>query len=209
MKEAHNYPIHLIVAVDEAGGFAKQGKIPWNIPEDMKHFQETTKGGACIMGRGSYDDMVQMKRDRTTEIPGVEVVVADDEKPILPGRQSFVVTSDVEKLTPGATTCSSITDAMTKLPNDFDGDVFVLGGKRLFIEALGRQAIVHMTIIKGDTFGCTQFFPFEALNRSYKIVDGRETDACYYVTYHPTAVTQRDQRNETNGNQKRYATRVR
>ena len=66
-----------------------------------------------------------------------------------------------------------------------------------------------MTIIKGDTFGCSQFFPFEELNRSYTIVDGKETDLCYYVTYHHNAIVNRDQRNETDGNQKGHAAGVR
>ena len=36
----------VIVAVDDEMGIAANGKIPWKIPEDLKHFQNTTT--ACL-----------------------------------------------------------------------------------------------------------------------------------------------------------------
>ena len=38
--------MEMIVALDERGGIAKDGQIPWlgQFPEDMKFFKETTMG---------------------------------------------------------------------------------------------------------------------------------------------------------------------
>ena len=95
-------PLSIIVAVDESGGFGKGGKIPWNIPEDMKHFQEVTKGGVCIMGRKTYEDMLAMttirKEKEAAKETGSPPTTSELQRTIteiLPGRTSFVVTRDV------------------------------------------------------------------------------------------------------------------
>ena len=43
------------------GGFGKDGKIPWSIPEDLDHFKEITTGHICVMGRRTYTDMLAMR----------------------------------------------------------------------------------------------------------------------------------------------------
>lgn len=172
MIDAANQPINIIVAVDLDGGFAKNGKIPWNIPEDFKHFKQVTDGGVCIMGRGTYIDMVNMMETRG-------VVIGED---ILPGRQSFVVTTNKDLVLSGVTTVGSINDAITALPNNNERAIFLLGGRRLFIEGLARhRCSVHMTIIK-STFECDQQFPIAALDK-YTIINGYETPLCYFVNY--------------------------
>ena len=48
---------HLIVAVDDKYGIGKNGKIPWDINEDLKHFSKLTKGNgnnAVIMGKNTW-----------------------------------------------------------------------------------------------------------------------------------------------------------
>ena len=47
----------IIVAYDEDRAIAKDGKIPWHIPEDLKHFKETTLNRAIIMGRKTWDSL--------------------------------------------------------------------------------------------------------------------------------------------------------
>jgi dihydrofolate reductase len=50
--------ISIIVAYDEERAIGKDGDIPWRIPEDMKHFKETTEGGGVvIMGRKTWDSL--------------------------------------------------------------------------------------------------------------------------------------------------------
>ena len=47
----------LILAMDTQGGIAKDGKIPWKVPEDMKMFKRLTMGCTVIMGRKTYDSI--------------------------------------------------------------------------------------------------------------------------------------------------------
>lgn len=45
-----------ILAVDEAMGIGKDGKIPWNFKEDMKFFKFLTIGSVVVMGRKTFED---------------------------------------------------------------------------------------------------------------------------------------------------------
>lgn len=169
-------PMSIIVAVDEAGGFGKDGKIPWHVPEDFKHFQEVTKGNVCIMGRRTYEDMLEMRQSRDAKKPNAGVI-----NEILPGRESFVVTRNSDFNAPGATVVNSIRDAIHSLDEADTREVFILGGYRMFVEALTWVNVIHMTIIKG-VFDCDRFFPIQSL-KAFDIVGGEETDKLRFVTY--------------------------
>lgn len=54
--------ITIIVAYDEDRAIGKNGKIPWHLPEDFKHFKKMTTGNPCIMGRKSWDSLPEMYR---------------------------------------------------------------------------------------------------------------------------------------------------
>ena len=41
--------ITAIFAMTSERLIGKDGKLPWNIPEDMKHFQDLTTGKAVVM----------------------------------------------------------------------------------------------------------------------------------------------------------------
>lgn len=171
-------PLSIIVAVDKDGGFGKKGKIPWFFPEDLKHFQTTTKGGVCIMGRRTYTDMVEMIQSKR----------ADDDKeivgPILKGRESYVVTSNKDFDCPGATAVSGIHQAIQCLTKEDNREVFVIGGERMYLEALAFTQTIYMTVVKEKSYGCDKFFPIRVLNKkSFNIVEGSETDELRFITY--------------------------
>lgn len=45
----------LILVMDNDCAIGRNGGLLCRLPEDMKHFRETTKGGAVIMGRKTYE----------------------------------------------------------------------------------------------------------------------------------------------------------
>jgi dihydrofolate reductase/thymidylate synthase len=47
----------MIVAHDANGGIAKDNKIPWSIPQDLKHFKKLTENNVVVMGRKTYDSL--------------------------------------------------------------------------------------------------------------------------------------------------------
>lgn len=87
--------IKLIVAVDKLSGIGFEGKVPWNIPEDMNYFVNTTTSlknttlkNALICGPVTYEDMKKMNQihrkliitHRDDDIPSMlEMLQNDDE----------------------------------------------------------------------------------------------------------------------------------
>lgn len=155
--------IKICVAVDNQGGFAKDNEIPWNIPEDFKHFIDTTRHSWCITGKNSYLEMVEMKKNRLGD-------KYDPNAPILKDRVTFVVSSTLE--------ADGVADAVLVHPNEIEmlltalqtqedeRDVFILGGQQLFEEMIDRVDEVIMTHIPHN-FNCDRFFPMQKVGDDF------------------------------------------
>ena len=194
-------PIEIIVAVDKYGGFGKNGKIPWKFPADMKHFREVTTGGICIMGRVTHQDMVEMAHARRIENAEKEVIekkkviktkktIVPAERPritkILANRECFVITSNREYDAEGATPAPSLRVVMDSLPTNDQRTVFVIGGGKLFTEALAWANKVHVTVIP-EGYDCHRHFPLKYLTKNFRVGGGTKVDELMFVTYHRVA----------------------
>lgn len=172
-------PLSLIVAVDEDGGFGKGGKIPWNFPEDLKHFRKITNGSACIMGRKTYHDMYDMVVARKTKGNKKEHEKPVKIKEILPGRECYVVSKTLTEVE-GATVVPSIRHAVEQTKKQ---NIFVIGGERIYIEALPTVNRVHMTVVE-DRHECDRFFPVDYIHKNFKIIHGKKgKDGLLFVDY--------------------------
>lgn len=49
--------VGLMACTARHGVIGRQGKIPWNIPKEMQHFQRMTAASVVIMGRRTFDEM--------------------------------------------------------------------------------------------------------------------------------------------------------
>jgi dihydrofolate reductase len=49
--------ITLIAAKAANNCIGKNGQLPWNIPEDLKHFREITIGKTVLMGRKTWESI--------------------------------------------------------------------------------------------------------------------------------------------------------
>ena len=74
--------IGMIAAVSSNGVIGIDGKLPFNYPEDMKHFRNTTSGSTVIMGRKTFESIGKPLPKRrnivlsktNSKIDGVEIV---------------------------------------------------------------------------------------------------------------------------------------
>lgn len=127
----------LIVAIDRKRGLAKNGGMPWNIPEDEQFFTDQTKthGGHVLTGGETFR-------------------LAYKNKP-LKGRHNYVLTHHTQPIE-GAVV---VNDLPTFL-DEFKEDLWVSGGAAVFeqIMALGKADELYITHIDAD-FGCDRFFP--------------------------------------------------
>ena len=58
--------INLIFARAANGVIGKNNALPWHLPEDLKHFKETTSGHPIIMGRKTFESIGKPLPNRTT-----------------------------------------------------------------------------------------------------------------------------------------------
>lgn len=165
------------MALDEEGGFAKGGQIPWNFPEDFAHFQRTTAGHHCIMGRRTAEDILGRRRDgeklaKMFEEGDGHLVPKEFE--LLPGRTSIVLSRNPDKFIPGAEVVPNLGWALQR-SIDPRKQTYILGGEKLFIESLAIAKALTVTLVPG-VWGCDRHFPLKYLMENFKIVDGKTLD---------------------------------
>ncbi len=125
--------IYLIAALAKNGVIGAGGKLPWNLPEDLRHFKKLTLGHPVIMGR------------RTWESLG---------KP-LPGRENIVISRSPGFEAPGASVAASLEAAIALCAGE--PVAFVIGGAEIYAAALPLADGLALTEIQKDYEGDTRF----------------------------------------------------
>ena len=101
--------VSIIAAIGKNGELGFQGKIPWHIPADFKHFKETTLGHHLIMGRKTFESIG---------------------KP-LPGRKTIVLTRGHKKIE-GVDCVSAVSKALEICAQRGEDEVFIAGGGEIY-----------------------------------------------------------------------------
>ncbi|KAB2641400.1 MAG: dihydrofolate reductase [Verrucomicrobia bacterium] len=96
--------LHLtaIVAMTPQRVIGRDGKLPWQLPEDLAFFKRSTSGHPIVMGRKTYQSLgrplpkrrnIVLTRDPNWSAAGVEVLHAPAELAELPGLdgQVFII----------------------------------------------------------------------------------------------------------------------
>lgn len=110
--------ITCLFACDLNGVIGVNGRLPWNIPSDLENFKKLTTGKTVIMGRKTYESIGHP----------------------LPNRRNIVLTRGKIE---GVETYSSLNEAISRC----EGDVFLIGGKRVLEEGFGIADKVIITSI--------------------------------------------------------------
>ena len=154
--------IYLAAAVAANGVIGAEGRLPWNLPEDLRRFKALTLGHPVLMGRKTWESL---------------------RRP-LPGRRNIVVTGTPGYAAPGAEVADSFAAALQLCARD--QRVFVIGGERLFAESLRVASGMFLTEIARDFPGDARFPPFERsqwrerAREAHTASDGMRYD---FVTY--------------------------
>jgi len=160
-SEKHRRKIIVIAAVDAHGGFAKDRTTPWKFKEDLKWFKNRTKDGICVMGRNTYNEINARK-------------MKGFEQSVLPGRDCFVVSNTLTSL-PNATVVKGIAEVELHLPNNDERTLFVIGGQRLFREAIALAKQVYLTVINKE-YDCDMFFPTQYVEEHFGLTQTMKSD---------------------------------
>lgn len=162
----------LIAAVARNGVIGRDNRLPWRLPEDLRHFKALTMGHPMIMGRKTWESL-----------PGC-----------LPGRLHIVVTRNSDYRAKGGTMAGSLTAAIqTAGESDGGGEIFVIGGAELYAQALPIADRLRLTEIGADFEGDARFPNFDrnkwgetTRERCLANDDGMEFDFVLYERLNPT-----------------------
>lgn len=135
--DAHGPRIYLVAAVASNGIIGANGKLPWHLPEDLKHFKKLTLGHPVIMGRKTWESLGKA----------------------LPGRENIVVTSQAGYQAEGAAVAASLEAALALCAGE--PVAFVIGGYRLFADSLPIASGIVLTEIHREFEGDTTFPEFD------------------------------------------------
>jgi dihydrofolate reductase len=128
--------ISIIVAVAENRAIGLKNKLLWDIPEDMKHFREITKGHPVIMGQKTFESIG---------------------KP-LPKRVNIIMTQDQGFKADGCVVVYSIDQAIEEAKKQDQEEIFFIGGGMVYKQAIPLANRLYLTVVKGD-FEADTYFP--------------------------------------------------
>ena len=161
-------PIALIAAVAANGVIGRDGKMPWQIPEDLQRFKSKTMGNPVIMGRRTY-----------------ESIAARIDGP-LPGRHNIVLSRQDPDLHAGVVVVDSIdaavaeAEAVCELDDNADR-IFVIGGATVYEAFFDRADELVLTELNDPYDGDTVFPEYD--DSEWREVARDDRDEFAFVTY--------------------------
>jgi dihydrofolate reductase/thymidylate synthase len=135
--------LNIIVAfTSKKFGIGNNGKLPWNIPEDIKRFRNLTTDSVVIMGYKTWESI---------------------EKKPLKDRKNIIITSKI--------ITNSLDDTLFMNMSELDdldftiyNNVFIIGGVELYKKYIGLADNIYATIIEKE-YDCDVFFPIDNFNK--------------------------------------------
>nr|AIA16267.1 Dihydrofolate reductase [uncultured bacterium]AIA16317.1 Dihydrofolate reductase [uncultured bacterium] len=131
--------IDLVVARAHNGVIGSKNALPWYLSADLKHFKELTTGGTVIMGRNTYQSIVDRLHGP------------------LPGRRNIIISSTLTEVD-GFEVYPHVDMALAATKPD--EAVHIIGGAVLYEACLEQRLVdrIYLTEVDADIPGDT-FFP--------------------------------------------------
>jgi len=154
--------LSLIAAIGKNRELGKNNELLWHIKEDMKHFQETTKGHVVIMGLRTFQSIGKL----------------------LPERKNIILSHDPSIEIEGAYVATSPEEALeTAREIEENGEIFVIGGAMVYSLFLKKADRLYLTLIDAVFDGADVFFP-EYKSIFTKIISSKKSrDEKYSYTF--------------------------
>lgn len=135
--------LSLVCALSRNHAIGIKNDLPWHIPQDLNHFKELTKGKPIILGRLTYQSIL----DRRNGKP-------------LPQRPHYVITrSDLGSLPESVSAYTDLNAAITAARTDYpDSEIMIIGGASVYEQSVPLVDTMYLTIIDKDIEG-DAFFP--------------------------------------------------
>jgi len=151
----------IIAAVAKNNIIGKSNSLPWYLPEDLKRFKLLTTGKTVLMGRKTYESVINRIG-----------------KP-LPNRKNVVITSQVDYSVPeGVVVYNDLNRALNELKNE---EVMVSGGAQIYKQTIDLSETLYITQIDKE-FDGDVFFP-EIDSNNWEKISEEKHEGFSFVEY--------------------------
>ena len=124
-----------IVAMSSNRVIGRDGKIPWDIPDDLKYFRNITLGHCVILGRKTFETL------KTPLVNRLNVVIS----------KNFTKSSEISVF-------SDVSEAIEFCKNQKlrPQEIFICGGSQIYKQTLNITQRIYLTYVykhyNGDVF---------------------------------------------------------
>lgn len=137
--------LSIISAIGVNLAIGKNDQLLYHIPDDLAHFRKLTLGRPVIQGRKTYESILRQNHGEP-----------------LDRRQNIVIASGNVIRSPGVHIVPDLQTALG-LASAYNDEVFVIGGARVYKEALPLADKLHLTIIHDTKVGDAYFPEYTGL----------------------------------------------
>jgi dihydrofolate reductase len=124
--------VTLVAAAAENNVIGNKGKLPWKLPDDLKHFRMVTTGHPVIMGRKTFESIGRP----------------------LPDRLNIIITRQKDYTAQGCVVVHTLDQALTLAEQNTKTEVCVIGGGEIYREAFRFADFIELTrvhtVVEGD-----------------------------------------------------------
>ncbi|MBU0611879.1 dihydrofolate reductase [Patescibacteria group bacterium] len=140
--------LSIIVAIAKYNEIGKKNDLLWNLPADMKHFRETTRGHAVIMGQKTFESLAKDENGRQVGR-------------LLPNRRNIILTLEKTFKADGAEIVYSEEELVNLLDKTTmpDEEVFVIGGGMIYKLMIEKAEKLYITHVDAEFKDAEIFFP--------------------------------------------------
>jgi thymidylate synthase/dihydrofolate reductase len=186
--------VELIAAVSKNGVIGVAGTLPWNIPEDLRHFRELTYGHCVIMGYNTWMSLP----DSVRPLPGrINIVLSREASMETLAENVYWVAQHGSREDLTRAPSKAVHELVANLYKENpERKFFVIGGKQTYRMFLGTFAdelipkklhITHIDKMIPEQHGELTYFsiPTDYQITSYSEKFKSDAEGCYfqYITY--------------------------
>ena len=164
--------IIIIAALAESNrAIAKNGELPWNIPEDSQRFESLTLNHTLIVGRNTWDSDLKNSPLKNHHI----IVISSQPEEVEMELQSINYPEEVLVF-------NSLSEALEKA-QDIE-KIFIAGGASIYAQGLELADTLELTLVEGDFEGDTFFPEYQHLiGNQFELVGKEERPNFRFETY--------------------------
>ncbi len=168
--------ITIIVAMDSTGGIGKNGKLPWNCPEDLRWFKKITTGHIVVFGRKTWESIPKNQRPLKSRY---NIVVSNT-------KSKIELESEIDGKIDIVHNHLSVSNYVKLTQECVNNEIMICGGAQIYKWFLYNKLVDRMLVTVFDKdYKCDKFFPlvypYVGWKQEYKesIYPTRDTTGSY------------------------------